>query len=338
MQRLHWIDTLKAICIICVYIAHCEAFYYPASNVARFIVTPFYVNAFFFINGYLIVRKNFKNNRINRYRINKEYKEDLLNLLFKLALPTIAFSVIIYIPKNHFDFDLQNFCLSVFGGVSLWFTSALCISQLVIYTLFLSKRTNILPYVFITFLIFIVTNMFGDIRSKSAEEYFPWFWQTGLIYTPLMMLGGMYYTFEKKIDYYLNKTAITTATFIILAGLMFLAGNGVNMYFLGLSGRSNILGYTTTLLSIISLIYITKRIANNKITDFIGKQSIVFYFLSGAVPSTLLFVINRLPYKNSYIVLAIYILLSITISYITTYIILRFFPFLLDIRKAIKKR
>lgn len=337
MQRLHWIDTLKAICIICVYIAHCEAFYYPASNVARFIVTPFYVNAFFFINGYLIVKKYFNNDKIINYSL-KEYRDNIKNILFRLAIPTIIFSAIIYLPKNNFNFYLQDFCLSVFGGVSLWFTSALCISQLVIYTLFLSKRTNILPYVFITFLIFIVTNMFGDIRSKSAEEYFPWFWQTGLIYTSLMMLGGMYYTFEKRIDYYLNKPAIATATFIILAGLMFLAGNGVNMYFLGLSGRSNILGYTTTLLSIISLIYITKRIANNKITDFIGKQSIVFYFLSGGVPSMLLFVINKLPYKNSYIVLAIYILLSITISYITTYIILRFFPFLLDIRKAIKKR
>ena len=336
-QREHWIDTLKAICIICVYIAHCESFYSPSYNLSKLIVSPFYVNAFFFINGYLIVRKYFNNDKIINYSL-KEYRDNIKNILFRLAIPTIIFSAIIYLPKNNFDFDLQNFCLSVLGGVSLWFTSALCISQLVIYTLFLSKRTNILPYVFITFLIFIVTNMFGDIRSKSAEEYFPWFWQTGLIYTPLMMLGGMYYTFEKRIDYYLNKPAITTATFIILAGLMFFAGNGVNMYFLGLSGRSNILGYTTTLLSIISLIYITKRIANNKITDFIGKQSIVFYFLSAAVPSTLLFVINKLPYKNSYIVLAIYILSSITISYIAAYIILRFFPFLLDIRKAIKKR
>lgn len=336
-QREHWIDTLKAICIICVYIAHCESFYSPSYNLSKLIVSPFYVNAFFFINGYLIVRKYFKNDKINNYSL-KEYKDNIKNILYRLAIPTIIFSAIIYLPKNHFNFDLQNFCTVILGGVSLWFTSALCVSQFVIYTLFLSKQNNIWLYVFITFLIFIVTNIFGDIRSKSAEEYFPWFWQTGLIYTSLMMLGGMYYTFEKKIDYYLNKTAITTATFIILAGLMLLAGNGVNMYFLGLSGRSNILGYTTTLLSIISLIYITKRIANNKITDFIGKQSIVFYFLSGAVPSTLLFVIDKLPYKNSYIVLVIYILSSITMSYIAAYIILRFFPFLLDIRKAIKKR
>ena len=68
-QREYWIDTLKAICIICVYIAHCESFYCPSYNIARFIVSPFYVNAFFFINGYLIVRKYFKNDKINNYSL-----------------------------------------------------------------------------------------------------------------------------------------------------------------------------------------------------------------------------------------------------------------------------
>ena len=169
-QREYWIDTLKAICIVCVYIAHCESFYCPSYNIVQLIVTPFYVNAFFFINGYLIVRKYFKNNQIVNYSFI-EYKKNILNIVFRLAIPTIIFSAIIYIPKNNFNFDLQNFSIAVFGGISLWFTSALCISQFVIYTLFLSKQKNIGLYILITFAIFLLTNIFGDVRSKIGRAH-----------------------------------------------------------------------------------------------------------------------------------------------------------------------
>lgn len=333
LQREHWIDTLKAICIICVYIAHCESFYCPNNNFANLIVSPFYVNAFFFINGYLIVRKYFKNDKINNYSL-KEYKDCIKNILFRLAIPTIIFSAIIYLPKNNFNFDLLNFSAVVFGGVSLWFTSALCISQFVIYTLFLSKQKNIWFYIFVTFSIFLVLYMLGNIKSKPAIEYFPWFWQTGLIYTFLMMLGGLYNVYETSINKYLNNKIIVTIILITLIIIM----NDYDLYCLGLSGRCNLLGFTTIILSILLLMLAAKQITPNKMTDFIGRQSIIFYFLSGAVPSILLFGIKSLPLETSYIVLSVYILLSLTVSYIASYIISKYIPFLLDIRILFKKK
>ncbi len=336
-QREHWIDTLKAICIICVYIAHCESFYCPSYNIAQLIVTPFYVNAFFFINGYLIVRKYFKNNQIVNYSF-KEYKKNILNILFRLAIPTIIFSAIIYIPKNNFNFDLQNFSAVVFGGVSLWFTSALCISQFVIHTLFLSKQKNIWLYVLITFTIFLLTNIFGDVRSKPAIEFFPWYWQTGMIYTFLMLLGGLYYKYESKINHIINKPLAFIIAFLALTTVMIFAWNGTQMNCLGLSGKSNILGFTTIILSILLLIFVAKRIDSNKMTDFIGRQSIVFYFLSGAVPSTILKCIEMFQLEKSYMILTAYILLSLTISYVTAYIITKHLPFLVDIRTILKKK
>ena len=253
-QREYWIDTLKAICIVCVYIAHCESFYCPSYNIAQLIVTPFYVNAFFFINGYLIVRKYFKNNQIVNYSFI-EYKKNILNIVFRLAIPTIIFSAIIYIPKNNFNFDLQNFSIAVFGGISLWFTSALCISQFVIYTLFLSKQKNIWLYILITFAIFLLTNIFGDLRSKPAIEYIPWFWQTGLIYTFLMMLGGAYNVYEAYINRILNKKIIITCIFTAFIALTIIQMNGFEIFCLGLSGKSNILGITTIILSLLLLIF-----------------------------------------------------------------------------------
>lgn len=336
-QREYWIDTLKAICIVCVYIAHCESFYCPSYDIAQLIVTPFYVNAFFFINGYLIVRKYFKNNQIVNYSFI-EYKKNILNIVFRLAIPTIIFSAIIYIPKNNFNFDLQNFSIAVFGGISLWFTSALCISQFVIYTLFLSKQKNIWLYILITFAIFLLTNIFGDVRSKPAIEYIPWFWQTGLIYTFLMMLGGAYNVYEAYINRILNKKIIITCMFTAFIALTIIQMKGFEFFCLGLSGKSNILGITTIILSLLLLIFFVKQITPNKITNFIGKQSIAFYFLSGAIPATILAGFEIFQLEKSYIILIAYILISLTTSYIATYIVTKFLPFLLDIRILFKKK
>ena len=336
-QREYWIDTLKAICIVCVYIAHCESFYCPSYNIAQLIVTPFYVNAFFFINGYLIVRKYFKNNQIVNYSFI-EYKKNILNIVFRLAIPTIIFSAIIYIPKNNFNFDLQNFSIAVFGGISLWFTSALCISQFVIYTLFLSKQKNIWLYILITFAIFLLTNIFGDVRSKPAIEYIPWFWQTGLIYTFLMMLGGAYNVYEAYINRILNKKIIITCIFTAFIALTIIQMKGFEIFCLGLSGKSNIIGITTIVLSLLLLIFFVKQITPNKITNFIGKHSIVFYFLSGAIPATILAGFEIFQLEKSYIILIAYILISLTTSYIATYIVTKFLPFLLDIRILFKKK
>ena len=68
------------------------------------------------------------------------------------------------------------------------------------------------------------------------------------------------------------------------------------------------------------------------ITDFIGKNSIVLYFLSGAIPNTIATLINRFLNGNELFIATF--TLSIIISYIITLVICDYFPFLTDIRKT----
>ena len=56
-KSILWINYLKAISIIGVFFAHCNHHYgYDMHIINRFIF-PFYVNAFFFVSGYLLFRK-----------------------------------------------------------------------------------------------------------------------------------------------------------------------------------------------------------------------------------------------------------------------------------------
>lgn len=56
-NHLTWIDCLKGICMICVYLCHSEGYYGIEGDGMGFWVKPFYVNAFFFVSGYLFFSK-----------------------------------------------------------------------------------------------------------------------------------------------------------------------------------------------------------------------------------------------------------------------------------------
>ena len=56
-QHFYWIDNVKAICMIGVYLLHSEAYYGYGSVQYGVFFRPFYVNAFFLVSGYLLFRK-----------------------------------------------------------------------------------------------------------------------------------------------------------------------------------------------------------------------------------------------------------------------------------------
>lgn len=52
-----WINNLRALCILSVFFVHTENYYGYNIGVLDHLVHPFYVNAFFFVSGYLLLRK-----------------------------------------------------------------------------------------------------------------------------------------------------------------------------------------------------------------------------------------------------------------------------------------
>lgn len=56
-NNIVWINYLKAISVIAVFLVHCELYCGFDAGVIDYLVHPFYVNAFFFVSGYLMLRK-----------------------------------------------------------------------------------------------------------------------------------------------------------------------------------------------------------------------------------------------------------------------------------------
>lgn len=67
-SRYQWVDSVKAVCIILVFYSHCSIFYGMSIPLMRNVIEPFYVNAFFFVSGYLLLWKQLSSPKIDETR------------------------------------------------------------------------------------------------------------------------------------------------------------------------------------------------------------------------------------------------------------------------------
>ena len=328
-KNILWINLLKGICMISVYLLHAEVYTGMAwVKSYGFVLQPFYVNAFFFVSGYLLFRKwLYVNNQLVMDRGG--YLESLNNLFFRLILPTIIFASILYIPKILFhkgDVSVGKYFYDVWGGISFWFTSALLVSQFVLLTLFLSKNRNIWFYLLISVGLFV----FAYWLSRVDITPFPWYYKSGLAAILFLTLGGIYYKYESVIDKFIGLCGYIII-FVIYWLAMIWDFNSHSMRFGLLSVDINLLGFVVVLLGIVMLVGVCKTLDSIKMINYIGENSIVFYFLSGVVPATISTIFKCFVAIN-YIYVLLIALLSIMVSCGLCFLINRYFKFLLDLR------
>lgn len=148
-KNIKWINTARALCMISVYLLHSEFYYGDAGFSYGYALTPFYVNTFFFISGYLLFKKYMKVPETICFP-KKEYHKLIANVIFRLVIPTLVFSTLIYIPKMIFHgnpLSFGQYLHDVWGGTSYWFTSALSVAQILLAVLLLSQRSHMAFYV-----------------------------------------------------------------------------------------------------------------------------------------------------------------------------------------------
>ena len=99
----------------------------------------------------------------------------------------------------------------------------------------------------------------------------------------------------------------------------------------------NIAGLFISILATVSLIELCKRLPNSNVLNYIGQNTIGFYFMSGALPIVLSMVVHKVMPGSNALGLAIVFAGSMGISYVAVYIINRWMPWLLDLRTLNRK-
>ena len=326
-RDIAWINTGKALCMICVYIAHCNFYYLDIQSPIHFIYKPFYLSLFFFISGFLLF------NNLESF----PFKKKLSSVANKLVWPAILFPACIWLPKMFAHGNMINinaFMMDIFGGTATWFVSALIVAQLVcILLIFLFKNRLYLMLLITAGLMFLAFYL-----RTIDETPFPWYYKSGMIASFFLVLGGV----ARK--YYDTLQSIISVWAMIISGAMFLAIMLYNYYNWGygqaiMNARyeSIPLGLFNNFLGIFFMIQLCHFIPEIKWLQYIGKNSIVFYFFGGGVPLVIgLLVRTYVPFEG-YLMTILVTITCLAIVFPVNYVIKRFFPWMLDFSLITKR-
>lgn len=317
MKRKIWIDNLRGFCMLAILLDHTEL-YYAGKNIIDY---NFYVvNAlviFFFLSGYLM----YKNTSFN-------IKHKLESIMRTLLMPYLVFTTLMCIPKcmiHDNGIDFKYMIIDIVTGQASWFVAALCLAEFLFsIILWLSKGKDYL--IGIAALVGLVSSVYLPINFQ------PYIWQLDNALQALLFLsmGFLYHkhedSFQKK-----NKAPYIAILFIILIV--------IKIYEYHIQAKLTIWNihidnYPLFLLDIIvgnlAIIQLFKQLPKIQLMNWIGRHSIVYYFLCGGIPLIVSKLLNYVgaSYHNNYIMIIVaYIMVCIT-STLITYLIYQYIPFI----------
>lgn len=320
-EELNWINCVKAICIILVFFAHSvEISGQAIPDWLYRLYDPVYVNAFFFVSGYLLLGKRPSASKLSG------------NILFRLVIPSVIFATIEFFPKmliKGSGFSPSSFLADTVGGGTYWFVSALAVAQLLFMLLLLTRIRSIWFYVACSVAFAVIGMMIesSGVVLIGENDSLPWSYKQGLVCTLYMAVGGLYQRYEKSVG--------LSAWLLVLLVLVYLSGSILGPGFIG--GYSAYRCYVTptgfvwSILGTICVVETCKRLPRMSMLTFVGRNSILFYMMSGALPTVLTALLGHWMPVNIFAFLLIFIL-SVAAAYALSAFIVRFLPFIKDLR------
>lgn len=340
-KNIRWINYMRAICIITIYYIHAQEFFeYTVPGLAKYIL-PFYVNAFFFASGYLFFRKQIR--AVEQGTLRTERKRFLTNLLFRMVISSIVFAVIEYFPGSiiqHRGFSVTSFIEKTIWGNTFWFISALLVAELLLYLIIQTRITNMWLYLAFAVMLFAIGWLIADKKLLLIGDFesTPWQLEKGLMAILFLVIGGIYWKYEERIDHILKKSYVFFAILTIYILAVTLFSNHIHVL---ISINSiNLVGVAVSILSICILLVLCKAIRGTNIItnklDKIGKHTIGFYFVCGAIPKVLMIFLPKFMPKGNVLYMIFGFVLSFLLAYFIVFFLERFLPFLFDLRRGIR--
>ncbi|MBP5397704.1 MAG: acyltransferase family protein [Bacteroidales bacterium] len=306
-----WVDYVKVICLFFVYFSHSAYYTQTALPHVWSFYHPFYVDAFFVVSGYLFFRNPLPNGKLA-----------LSRLFTRLVVPSIIFSLVLFFPKiliRSTSFSWLQLLETTIGGRGFWFTSSLAVAQGILIVLLLFRVNKLYIYLTTAFFAYLISQY-----VLEPKDYL-WFLNVGMAATLLVVAGGVYRKFEKQIDDFFSGWRLFLIIPLAALYVWLVYFNG-NTRILGGAGILTISGIFCALFSTYVLIRICKyKTKEGSLVKFVARNSILFYFLSGAIPNTLAWALSRLyPSLGSPVTFYLTLLLSLPTAYLLSLFLSRF--------------
>lgn len=343
-KEIVWVDWVKFICVVFVYWCHVGQL---GTNTSPIPIPygPLFVNAFFFVSGYLIFRKQLGATEVSLdykafWKKNVRGNGMLPNIFWKIAVPSALFSMIDYIPRQLVGggtISLSDFLINTLVRGTNWFTCSLFVAELVLFVLLCTRLKSVWPY----FIAGIIVALFGRYLQLQDVEllgdpYLPWFYKSGLVSVLFLVSGGVYSHYEDQIDGWMSKrTRLLVTIFLTVAYLILYYSFSRSIKFSALTGL-NVEGFFMSLLAIVTIIYLCKYFKAHMLVKYVSRHSIGFYFLSASIPYVSCMVVEQ-SFPLGSIAFLVEFAISFTGAVLAVYLLNRFIPWIFDFRKIARQ-
>lgn len=249
-------------------------------------------------------------------------------------IPTVLFSVIEFIPSfvlRGRGFGMGDFLYKTIGGCTYWFTAALAVAELLIGLMLLTRRKSVWFYFVCCSILTLVGWLMCryDISIFASRPSLPWQYKHGLLCMVFMAFGGLYWRYEAAINKVMNK-AVLIGMIVVYVTLLMLWPKSFRVL---ISMQDlNLAGIGISLLATVILIELCKMIRKSELLNYIGQNTIGFYFMSGALPIVLSMAVKHFLPESGFLGFAIVFAGSMVTAYFAVRLINRRLPWMLDLR------
>ncbi|WP_297676538.1 acyltransferase family protein [uncultured Bacteroides sp.] len=283
IERKEWIDWARGVLMFLVFVYHSEV-YYGDGHTWSWTFAPFFLTGFFFISGYLFCKD------INTVSLAKKCKSVVKGIL----IPYLFFTVLFILPKAlYYQTDINQLTIDVVMFRASWFVVVIGLLQLV-YAFVLHKNPSNIKLHVVTVTMFAIGYLsvffYEDLplwvsnsawlQSPMLPNRFPFCLNIALVMCPFFYLGIVYRQIESRIKISFGGLVAIIAAYITImivdkqcigSSITVVTHKYVNLPLVYLYG----------LLGTMVVIEISKKIYKFKFINYIGKHSILFYFLNG---------------------------------------------------------
>lgn len=328
-QRTAWIDLLRGFCMIAILWFHTE-FYFVGHAIVPY---AFYVGdvlaTFFFLSGYLFYSEKPFDFRYKLKRIGQG-----------LVIPYFIFTSLIALPKaivHHKTDQLQEAFIAILNGSASWFVAALIVAQLLLsVTLYLTRNRGIVAFLAVTML--ILAHFVGNSCEPSPlfNPYNLWHVNEALLAYALMAMGYLYHSVETLPAFSKNAQGVSVKRFGCLGAMLLLCLlSKIAIYCLEpqmIVGPIIVSNYPLfvfdLLVSVSFLVFLFQALPANRMVQWTGSHSLVYYFICGGVPllTGRLFQWMGYEYQHLLSVVPVFLVVYVVASAIV-WLVYRYLPF-----------
>ncbi len=291
MERLKWIDFLRGFCMIAILWFHTEMYYVGYDKTAYALYVGDVLAVFFILSGYLF----YKNKTIDLNR--KSY-----SILRYLLLPYFIFTTLISISKYFIyqDKTISSLIYDIIIGHASWFIAALILSQFLFIFYLKITKGNIIYLAIIACFSLVLSYFIGNSYYTSSLYYQQnlWHFNESLLGLFLLFIGYFYHRYEFVFNK-INTIAYTSLLFILVCFIKYIIYRyNIQLVF----GPITVANYPVFIIDLLSssllLIHIFKLLPSQKIIEWTGSHSIMYYFICGGVPMIISKVFHKININN----------------------------------------